>query len=133
MEDIIREIEGKRFDKAELLDKVDGDEEVLDLLFDSMKSQVPEYLENIGEAIEVFKTGKFPDASVLDKLRSAAHTIKGSAYNLCFHRMGNIAKAIEFTTRALITDTGNTGYRERLIKLDLILNDEWKELLLIMK
>ena len=47
--------------------------------------------------------------------------------------MGNIAKAIEFTTRAIITDTGNSGYRERLIKLDLILNDEWKELLLIMK
>lgn len=47
--------------------------------------------------------------------------------------MGNIAKAIEFTTRSLITDTNNTDYRERLIKLDLILNDEWKQLLLIMK
>lgn len=133
MEDIIREIDGKRFDKTELLDKVDGDEEVLEILFDSMKSQVPEYLEDIGEAVKVFKVGNFPDASVLDKLRSAAHTIKGSAYNLCFHRMGNIAKAIEFTTRSLITDTNNTDYRERLIKLDLILNDEWKQLLLIMK
>lgn len=133
MEDIIREIDGKRFDKTELLDKVDGDEEVLEILFDSMKSQVQEYLEDIGEAVKVFKAGNFPDASVLDKLRSAAHTIKGSAYNLCFHRMGNIAKAIEFTTRSLITDTNNTDYRERLIKLDLILNDEWKQLLLIMK
>ena len=133
MEDIIREIDGKRFDKTELLDKVDGDEEVLEILFDSMKSQVPEYLEDIGEAVKVFKARNSPDASVLDKLRSAAHTIKGSAYNLCFHRMGNIAKAIEFTTRSLITDTNNTDYRERLIKLDLILNDEWKQLLLIMK
>ena len=55
MEDIIREIDGKQFDKTELLDKVDGDEEVLEILFDSMKSQVPEYLENIGEAVKVFK------------------------------------------------------------------------------
>jgi len=133
MEEIIKEIEGTRFDKAELLDKVDGDEEVLELLFDSMKSQLPEYLEDITNAAEAFKTGGVPDSVLLDKLRSAAHTIKGSSYNLCFHRMGNIAKAIEFTIKAMMTDIDNTGYRERLVILDRILNDEWQELLVIMK
>jgi HPt (histidine-containing phosphotransfer) domain-containing protein len=128
---MINEIWGERFDKPELLEKVDGDNEIVELLIESAKLQISQYIGDIQTHFDSFG-GDFP--SDCEKIKQCAHAIKGSAFNLSFHRLGNVAKALEFSIKEhesnnISTEEAMSDCRE-LIKL---LDSEWTALLTLLK
>ena len=125
-------IDDTHFNREELLEKIDSDLEVVELLFESVRGQVPDYISSIAEVVERYNSGGNLPQESLETLRFASHSIKGSAYNICFNRLGNIAKAIEMTAR----ERGNphTEHKgEMLPHLFVQLTDEWSLVLSTMK
>ena len=128
---MIIEIWGERFDKSELLEKVDGDDEIVELLIESARLQIPQYINDIKNHFESFG-GDFP--SDCEKIKQCAHAIKGSAFNLSFHRLGNIAKALEFSIKE--HESNNISIEEALSDCrELIkqLDEEWTDLQKLLK
>ena len=128
---MITEIWGERFDKSELLEKVDGDNEIVELLIESARLQIPQYINDIRNHFESFG-GDFP--SDCEKIKHCAHAIKGSAFNLSFHRLGNIAKALEFSikeneSKNISKEEALSDCRELIKQLDA----EWSALLKLLK
>lgn len=125
-------IDDVHFNREELLDKIDSDLEVVELLFESVRGQVPDYISSIAEVIEKYNSDGNLSKESLEILRFASHSIKGSALNICFNRFGNIAKAIEITAREW--DNPNTEHKgEMLPHLFKLLTDEWSLVLSTMK
>ena len=74
------------FDKAELLDRFDGDEEFADSILEEALIEIPKYSAKLRECC---------DAGDLQSIRLEAHTIKGMAANLCTSSLRDIAYKIE--------------------------------------
>lgn len=132
MDNIPDLINGARFNREELLEKIDSDVEVLEQLFESCRDMVPEYLNTIKEVIGELSSNNKLSTKSLNNLRFSAHSIKGCAYNLCFQRFGNISKAIEFTAREW-NDPDSELKGEMLPHLYDLLMEEWGHVLSAMK
>ena len=125
-------IGGKHFNKEELYEKVDSDPEIIEMLFDSVKGQVPGYIGNIESIVESLKSTHELSQEQIDLLKFSSHSIKGSAYNLCVARLGNSAKHIEMTSREWgCPEAGSKG--EMLPHLFKLLKEEWSLVLSLMK
>lgn len=125
-------IGGEHFNKEELYDKVDSDPEIIEMLFDSVKGQVPGYMESINGIVTSLKESQMLTQEQIDLLKFSSHSIKGSAYNLCFERLGNIAKHIEMTSREWgRPEAGSKA--EMLPHLYKLLTEEWNVVLSLMK
>ena len=125
-------IGGEHFNKEELYDKVDSDPEIIEMLFDSVKGQVPGYMSSIESIVDSLKSSSVLTPEQIDLLKFSSHSIKGSAYNLCFERLGNIAKHIEMTSREWgCPEAGSKG--EMLPYLYKLLTEEWSIVLSLMK
>ncbi|MDD3273575.1 MAG: Hpt domain-containing protein [Bacteroidales bacterium] len=132
MENELVNIEGAHFNKEELFEKVDSDAEIIELLFESVKGQVPGYLSTIENIVSTITSESQLTPEQAEDLRFAAHSIKGSAYNLCFERFGNIAKRVEMTARAWDAPGPEKG-SEMLPHLYKLIMEEWEVVLSIMK
>lgn len=75
------------FDKQELLKRVGGDNKVFEELLNMAMVQIPEYINNLKNTIE---------DSDFDKIKQAAHKLKGAAQFASFNRLGNLAGEIEY-------------------------------------
>ena len=74
------------FDKTKLLQKIDNNSSLYQNLIDLSMIEYPKYIENLNTAL----------ANNDSKgIKSSAHTLKGSAYNLEFIHMGNLAQEVE--------------------------------------
>ena len=96
------------FDREKLLAKI-GDENVLKLLLDTAKTEYPKYIAEIEDVIE--KASK-------SEIISKAHKLKGSALNMEFIGMGEMANAIE----------NNVNEIETVKNYFNLLKNEWNEI-----
>lgn len=125
-------IGGAHFKKKELYEKIDSDLEIVEMLYESVKGQIPGYLETIGEIVTSLNQNILLTPEQIEQLRFSSHSIKGSAYNLCFERLGNIAKRVEMTAREWgCPEADNSG--EMLPYLYELLREEWTKVLSLMK
>lgn len=97
------------FDREKLFSKI-GNEEVLLSLLQMSKSEYPKYIEEIKVALE---------KKDIQQLKLMAHKLKGSALNMEFVAMGQVAKHIE-------ENASDFTLCECLL---VSLNDVWQELL----
>ncbi|MDD2798156.1 MAG: PAS domain S-box protein [Bacteroidales bacterium] len=79
-------IEEVTFDKAALMEKLGGDESLLAELIEMA-------IEDISNVVSLLVDNLAQQNSKEAKM--AAHTLKGTALNMCFNRLGNMAKVIE--------------------------------------
>lgn len=106
------EISEIHFEKDALLAKIGNNMELFENLMQLAKIEYPKYFENIeGALIE----------SNYKQIRSIAHTLKGSALNMEFIRLGELAKELE-------RDAEN---KSKVIVLQSLIDTEWKDLLAI--
>ena len=102
------------------------------MLYESVKGQIPGYLETMGEIVSSLNQNILLTPEQIEQLRFSSHSIKGSAYNLCFERLGNIAKRVEMTAREWGSpEADNRG--EMLPYLYELLREEWTKVLSLMK
>ncbi len=93
----------KEKENLEGLKELIGDDgEMFNTLIESFKKSFHESIKQIKEGLE---------DKDLKKIKFAAHSIKGSAYNIRFNKIGKIAEDIERNT-----ETKNFGIMEELIK-----------------
>jgi len=97
------------FDRTSLLSKI-GNEEVLQSLFLMSKTEYPKYIQEIANAIE---------SGDEKEIKQKAHKLKGSALNMEFVALGEIAKRIE-------ASASNKGELADLIRM---LENEWNTIL----
>ncbi len=109
MEKEVFTVQSIRFDREKLISKI-GNADILVSLFEMAKTEYPKYIEEIGNAIE---TG---DEKLI---KQKAHKIKGSAFNMEFVAMGEIALKME----------NSASQVAELNVLFEMLNEEWKKLL----
>lgn len=76
----------EHFDREKLRQKLDNNCELLDELIGMSFTEYPQYIDAIGGAMAI------ADKS---KIKTSAHTLKGSAYNMELVTLGNIAHKIE--------------------------------------
>jgi len=76
----------QHFNKAELMDRIDGDREVLELLLKELKSSFPAMLAELRTSLERENS---------QALRKSAHLIKGAALNLSLEILARIAQSLE--------------------------------------
>ncbi|MFZ4581422.1 MAG: histidine kinase N-terminal 7TM domain-containing protein [Paludibacter sp.] len=93
-------------DKAKLLSKI-GNEEVLHSLLVMSKTEYPKYIQEINEAII---------STDSQQIKLKAHKLKGSAFNMEFVALGEIALKIE----------QNIEDKNNLLKYFDLLNKEWE-------
>lgn len=74
------------FDRAELLEHFDGDEEFIKSILEDALTEIPKEV----EALKNLCAGDDPEA-----IRHLAHTIKGMAANLCTEELRDLALQIE--------------------------------------
>jgi len=96
-------------DKVKLLSKI-GSDDVLQSLLAMSKMEYPKYIQEINDAI---------DSDDPQQIKLKAHKLKGSALNMEFVILGEIALKIE----------QNAGNKKELEKYFDLLNKEWKLLL----
>ena len=80
------EPEPDHFNKEKLLEKIGFDGSVYDQLVQLTHAEYPGYMEELKTAIE---------AGDVDAIKSTAHKLKGSAYNMEFNVLGDLAKEAE--------------------------------------
>ncbi len=78
------------FDKAELLDRVGDDEELIQELIELFIDDYPGKISGIEDGLA---------AQDAEKVRDSAHGLKGASANLSFNSVSGIAKTIEFAAR----------------------------------
>ena len=109
-----KEISEIHFAKEALLAKIGNNMELFENLMQLAKIEYPKYFENI-------------ESALLEKnhqqIKSIAHTLKGSALNMEFIRLGEIAKELE-------RDAEN---KSKVIVLQSLIDTEWKDLLAIIE
>jgi HPt (histidine-containing phosphotransfer) domain-containing protein len=89
-------------------------------------------MSSIESIVDSLKSSSVLTPEQIDLLKFSSHSIKGSAYNLCFERLGNIAKHIEMTSREWgCPEAGSKG--EMLPYLYKLLTEEWSIVLSLMK
>ena len=81
-----REKEKEKQDIEELKKFIDFDEELLTTLLDSFKNSFKKSVEELREGI---------DSKDFEKIKFAAHSIKGSAYNIRLNKIGELAEKME--------------------------------------
>lgn len=74
------------FDKEKLFQKIGSDEELLANILDIALDEFPQYVVALQKAIV---------ANDQVAVKKAAHTIKGSAFNMEFNNLGELAHEIE--------------------------------------
>jgi CheY-like chemotaxis protein len=74
------------FDRDKMNSKLGNDADVLKSLLAESVIEFPKYIDEMQQAIS---------AEVKLRIKSSAHTLKGSAYNLEFHQLGNLAFEVE--------------------------------------
>ena len=75
------------------------------------------FLESAKETMQELKDGI--DSNELEKVFHSAHAIKGSAANLTFNEISDIAKLIEYEAR----DGKNIDYTEHYKQLETLINE----------
>lgn len=76
------------FDRDELMERIGNDEELMEQLIDL-------FLEDYPKRMAEIETGLSEKES--EKVRKAAHTLKGMSGNLAFHQVYHTAKNLENT------------------------------------
>lgn len=102
------------FDRNMLLERIGNDTGILQKLIVSFSTQILKYMESLKKAIEEKDT---------QGIHNYAHTIKGSARNMSFTRLAELAKEIE----------ENAQQAEKLPALMDTVFLEWAELQAILK
>jgi HPt (histidine-containing phosphotransfer) domain-containing protein len=102
------EPEIQHFQKDTLLEKIGFDASVFDQLVELTLKEYPKYIETLESAI---------DTNDLDEIKSTAHKLKGSAFNMEFNVLGNLAKEIEI----------NCENKEKLPSLFDNIKTEWQK------
>ena len=74
------------FNRASLLERMEGDAELLEVVLQTFMGDAPRQLDGIKEALEQQDAGE---------LRRRAHALKGSAANLSAERMASVASLLE--------------------------------------
>ncbi|MDD3320409.1 MAG: histidine kinase N-terminal 7TM domain-containing protein [Paludibacter sp.] len=74
------------FNKAKLLKKIDNNSSLYLNLIELSMIEYPKYIENLNTALE---------GNNLKMIKSSAHSLKGSAYNLEFIHLGDLAHEVE--------------------------------------
>jgi PAS domain S-box-containing protein len=103
-----QEIEIQHFQKDALLEKIGFDAAVFDQLVELTQKEYPKYIETLGNAIE---------SADLEEIKSTAHKLKGSAFNMELNILGNLAKEIEI----------NCEDNEKLPSLFDNIKNEWQK------
>ncbi len=99
----------RHFDKKMLLQRIDNNEEGFKVLVDASHAQFSKYVESLTQAIQ--------EKNTLE-IRKIAHALKGSARNMSFNRLAELAKEIEAQT-------------DQVEKLEPIINNirlEWENI-----
>lgn len=96
----------KHFNRAELLSLIEGEDDVIKELLAMAIKQYPDYIKKLNAAFAMLN---------ISEIKSVAHSIKGSAANLCFSELCQIAEKIEINAE-------NTFLTNTLIKK---LTTEW--------
>ncbi len=109
-ENDINELSEIHFDKEALLSKIGNNMELFDNLMQLAIIEYPKYFEKVESALL---------ENNADQIKTIAHTLKGSALNMEFIRLGEIAKELE-------RDADN---KSKVIVLQSIIDTEWKDLL----
>ncbi|RKS50521.1 PAS domain S-box-containing protein [Gillisia mitskevichiae] len=102
------------FNKKELLDKLDGDEEGYAQLMDMVKTNLSGIQLKLDHAIEI---------QDLDSVRKVAHSLKGSSLNCTFYALNELASALEHinTDKKSVLLAHNKNIKKEInIVLDLI-------------
>ncbi len=89
------------FDRQDMVEKLSGDEEMVDTLVGYFVEDVPNQIDAIKQAL---------DAGDLKQVRFAAHTIKGAAGNICAPGMQKHAAEIEKASKANDMETSKSGF-----------------------
>jgi len=97
-------------DLQAIADELDFDLEDVEMLVDV-------FLESAKETMQELKDGI--DSNELEKIFHSAHAIKGSAANLTFNEISDIAKIIEHEAR----EGNSIDYTESYKKLETLIND----------
>ncbi len=98
------------FDRAKMASKFGDDADVLKVLLEESVIEFPKYIDEIRQAISI-------DSKL--QIKTTAHTLKGSAYNMEFLQLGNLALEVE----------QNVDNPEALKVLAISLVDEWSTVL----
>jgi len=107
--EVIENAESSHFERNKLISKI-GSEEVLKSLLVMAETEYPKYIDEIKAAIETNDELQ---------IKQKAHKLKGSALNMEFVALGEIAKRIEV----------NSTNKEELVLLLVMLENEWNVLL----
>ncbi len=102
------------FNRQEMLQRIDNDEEVLIDLIDTLKEEVEISMNDLKQALS---------SNSADQIKKSAHKIKGIALNMSFGKMSVIAKTIEQANAA-----GSSKFDTLLQELE----DEWNLLKIIL-
>lgn len=98
----------KHFNREEMLSRVDGEEELLEELFETLNYEMEESLSQLESDLL---------NSRIDQAKQNAHKIKGVALNMSFNQLSHVAQELE---KALKAD------RSQIPKLYSQLKEEWK-------
>ncbi len=82
------------FDREELLDRLDRDEELLREILASFMIDLPEIITAFNNAL---------DSGDMQMIRAAAHKVKGAVANVSFKQLGELTRQIEYAARDLDT------------------------------
>ena len=95
------EIPGKindHFDKDELLERIGGNEKLLKELVEISFGQFEKLIVTLGYAVA---------EKNIEKIKSAAHTIKGASSGVCFNILTSLAKSIEMLNESEMNSADN--------------------------
>jgi len=104
-------VEGKSFDRSALLERLSGDEELLNEVLELFIKDIPSQLEELNQALNDNAAGE---------VRQRGHRIKGTAANVSAEAMREIAFAVE--------KAGEAGALDRAIPLVKMLEQEFEKL-----
>ncbi|WP_029332028.1 PAS domain-containing hybrid sensor histidine kinase/response regulator [Gillisia marina] len=110
----IKESTALHFDKEELLEKLEGDEEGYQQLMEMVKTNLSDIQSKLDTAIE---------AEDFDSVRKVAHSLKGSSLNCGFYALNELAFALEHikTEKKEVLLAHNQNIKKEInIVLDLI-------------
>lgn len=101
------------FDKAELLDRVGNDEELVGELIELYLDDYPEKIQGIEDGLA---------SADSETVRKSAHGLKGASGNLSFNSVSELARQIEFAAKDNDLESAGSAFTELKSELEKLLD-----------
>lgn len=112
---IISAADSLHFDKTSFLQKIDNDANFFHEVLGIARSTIPQTIKQLGKAI---------DERSEEEIRKSAHKIMGSASNICFNQLAELAKTVE--------KESFENNHEQLTELFEKIQKEWEAILFLL-